>query len=106
MDPGKWVVFGIMFLIGSFLLVSGIKAIRSKKKDVINPDHASASPGILGAIIRSETNKNTPQWQINNQSQTVTVTGVEAIWRGVINLVSSLVLFVFAFGFVYLEMRY
>jgi hypothetical protein len=104
MHAGQWIVVVLCLIIGLYLLTTGLIAIRFKKMTVVNPEHASAWPGLLGALIRMERNKGIPTWRIDDGNRSKSIHGGEAFARGIFNTIFGIAVLAVGAAYVWVEM--
>lgn len=100
MHEGQWLAIFICLLMGLYFLLTGIRAIHSGRMTVVNPDHSSAYPGILGKIMLHAKNTGVPQWQIDSQSPSSVIQGSDALLRGVVYIVFGVIILLIAAAYV------
>ena len=101
MHEGQWVVIFICLLLGAYFLITGFIGIRSKRMTVVNPDHGSAYPGLLGKLIQKARSTNTPKWQIDGLSPSKLIEGKDAFVRGIVHIIFGLVILIIAAAYVW-----
>lgn len=101
MHEGQWVVIFICLLLGAYFLITGLIGVRSKKMTVVNPEHSSASPGLLGKLMQKARSTNTPKWQIDSHSPSKLIGGKDAFVRGIVHIIFGFVILIITAAYVW-----